>query len=115
MKKTNKINLLKLIRKSCATTLVLVLLPHPWVTETKAQSAIGIANQAIGVLSSTISQGMMQAQANRPVDLSPSLVRNVPAVNLPAPLNVLFLQRKFQCQDTVINLAQVKNILLLWD
>ncbi|PIP89732.1 MAG: hypothetical protein COW01_08150 [Bdellovibrionales bacterium CG12_big_fil_rev_8_21_14_0_65_38_15] len=87
MKKANKFSIPKLIRKSCATTLVLVLLPHPWVSEARAQSAVNVGMQAITTLSSTIQQGMMQAQAMRPVNLAPSQVRSVPAVNLPAPLN----------------------------
>ncbi len=87
MKKANKLTITKLIRKSCATTLVLVLLPHPWVSEAKAQSAVNVGMQAISTLSSTIQQGLMQAQSMRPVNLAPSQVRSVPAVNLPAPLN----------------------------
>ncbi|MFX3675638.1 MAG: hypothetical protein ACN6I6_01245 [bacterium] len=87
MKKV-KTNLIpKLVRKSCATTLMLVLLPHPWVSSAHAQSAIPMIMQGIQGVAGAVQQAQMQAQMMTPIDLSPSMMRNVPSDRIPAPLN----------------------------
>lgn len=90
MKKVKTNNVKKLLRKSCAVTLAMVLLPHPWTTSALAQQQnawVGAASQAIQGVTGAIQGAMMQAQMMTPIDLSQSQIRNVPAANLPAPLN----------------------------
>lgn len=90
MKKANTNIINKLLRKSCAATLALVLLPHPWTSSAFAQQQNGWAQvgmQAIQGVSGALQGAMMQAQMMTPIDLSQSMIRNVPAANLPAPFN----------------------------
>mgnify|MGYP003645661569 CR=1 FL=1 len=90
MKKANRNLIPKLVRKSCATTLMMVLLPHPWISTASAQqqnSAIPMIMQGIQGVAGAVQQARVQAQMMTPIDLSPSMIKNVPAQNLPAPLN----------------------------
>lgn len=90
MKKLKNNSLAKLLRKTCAISLMMVLLPHPWTTSARAQQEGNFAQigmQVVNTVAGTIQQAMMQSQMMRPTDLSASIVKNVPAANLPAPLN----------------------------
>lgn len=77
------------VRKACATTLAIVILPHPWTTSAMAEQNNWVqgAAQAIQQTTGAIQGAMMQAQMMTPIDLSPSMMRNVPAANMPMPFN----------------------------